>query len=170
MNILITGEPHSGKSTLLAQVVSGFENKQGFITQEILECGGRTGFEIISEVGDRTILASVSSPSEQRVSRYGVEVANLGKFVAGLQHPREGTLLYVDEIGQMQLFSEPFKQYVTNCLNSPNLFLATLTSVYKDSFTEKLKARDDIEVVELTVDNRNVIRQQIADKVSKLVR
>jgi nucleoside-triphosphatase THEP1 len=45
-NILITGMPRSGKSTLLKNIISRIEDKVGFITHEIRKNGERTGFEI----------------------------------------------------------------------------------------------------------------------------
>lgn len=46
MNILITGLPQSGKTTLLKTILTDFPQKTGFFTNEIRENGTRTGFEI----------------------------------------------------------------------------------------------------------------------------
>ena len=43
-NILITGKPKSGKSTILEKVIFGIPDKVGFITKEIRANGQRTGF------------------------------------------------------------------------------------------------------------------------------
>lgn len=46
MNILITGLPQSGKTTLLKTLLENYPQKTGFFTNEIRENGTRTGFEI----------------------------------------------------------------------------------------------------------------------------
>jgi nucleoside-triphosphatase len=169
MNILLTGEPHVGKSTLISNVVSGVENKQGFITTEVTEKGQRMGFELVSALGDRAILASVYSPSRIRVSRYGVNVDILESFIRRLPEVMPGTLLYIDEIGQMELFSPAFRQLAESFLDLPNPFIGTLSSVYSDEFTDSLRARTDLEIVNLTFDNRNLIHTEISEQVAKLV-
>lgn len=167
MNILLTGEPHVGKSTMLSTLVAPIEQKQGFVTNEVVEEGKRIGFELVSALGDRALLASANSDSEIRVSLYGVNVEELNLFIGRLPKVMPGTLLYIDEIGQMELFSEPFKALVDGYLSQPNFFVGTLSSVYNDEFTDSLKPRDDIEIVTLTFDNRDIIRTEIAARVAK---
>ena len=60
-NILITGKPKSGKSTLLKGLITDIPNKTGFVTNEILGESGRVGFEIGTRTGRRTMLARVDS-------------------------------------------------------------------------------------------------------------
>ena len=167
MNILLTGKPHSGKSTLIRNVVDGIEKKQGFLTQELVAGGRRTGFELVSALGDHALLAGENLSGPHRVSRYGVDVSNLEAFLAKLPEPNEDDLLYVDEIGQMQLLSDVFKRYVEDCLDATNLFIGTLTSVHHDDFTNALRSRDDVEVIELTVDTRNAIQDIVTAKIAE---
>jgi nucleoside-triphosphatase len=166
MNILLTGQPHSGKSTLIKNVVDGIEHKLGFFTQELTNDGIRTGFKLVSSLGDHALLADERLSGVPRVSRYGVDVSNLNAFLAKLPKPSKDDLLYIDEIGQMQLLSEAFKRYVVSCLDSSNPFLGTLTSVYDDPFTHALRSRDDVEVLELTLDSREKILDVIAAKIA----
>lgn len=169
MNILLTGEPHSGKSTLMRDVLSGIEAKQGFLTQELMRNDRRTGFELISSLGDRALLASTDVPGTPRVSRYGVNVSNLEQFLARLPSTTENDLLYIDEIGQMQLFSPLFRQHVLDCLDARNPFIGTLTSVYHDSFTDALRIRDDVEIIELSTETRDIVRDDIAERIAEHV-
>ncbi|MDB5161224.1 MAG: putative NTPase [Candidatus Saccharibacteria bacterium] len=169
MNILLTGEPHAGKSTLLDRLVNDIDNKLGFVTTEVSENGSRTGFELVSALGSRALLASIDSPSEIRVSRYGVNLDILNSFIAELPPIEDDQLLYIDEIGQMELYSEQFKNLVQGYLDSSNPFVGTLSSVYHDDFTDSLRQRMDVDIVEITPDNRDEIRVKLADKVAKYV-
>ncbi len=54
MKLLVTGEPHTGKSTLLKKLISNIPNKVGFVTIEIPDPdnpGMRLGFKLIDHNG-----------------------------------------------------------------------------------------------------------------------
>lgn len=153
-NILITGEPKSGKSTLLEHVISDQVNKVGFITKEVRKDAVRIAFDLVS-YDDRIMrLADVDAVTNCKVGKFYVQPGNIDLFLAGVPQSNEENLLYIDEIGQMQLFSSPFKDKVLAFLNSPNSCVATITSVYEDDFTKEIKARDDVIFVEITIENR----------------
>ena len=111
-NILITGLPRGGKTTLLKKVISGFGKKVGFVTNEIRENGERIGFEIETHSEEKSILASVHFKTDFKVSRYFVDVKNLDAIIPRVAKFDYEDLLYLDEIGQMELFSENFKKLV----------------------------------------------------------
>lgn len=165
-NILITGKPHVGKSTLLNEVITNVKNTCGFVTLELTEKGERSGFELVSSAGIRAVLASTKSESSIRVSRYGVELQAFNDFLSTLMQPKDGTLLYIDEIGQMELFSDMFKDMVRQYIESPNLFIGTLSSVYNDVFTENLRARNDVQILHMTLENRDEIKSAIQSLVA----
>jgi nucleoside-triphosphatase len=154
MKLLITGEPRAGKTTLLEGFAEAVSEKQGFVTHELRENGERVGFELISSLGDRALLASVESEGPVRVSRYGIDVESLDNFLAALPVPGAGKLIYVDEIGQMQLFSDLFKQKIRDYLDAPNFYAGTITNVYEDDFTREILERNDVVLLRATVENR----------------
>jgi nucleoside-triphosphatase len=166
MKILLTGRPGSGKTTLLQNFIDAIPNKQGFVTKEVVDTDKRTGFELVSADGKTAILASIYSGSKVRVSKYGVEVGQLDEFLSQLPPVRAGNLIYVDEIGQMELRSDTFKELVTRYLNMDNLYVGTITSVYRDDFTHRILGRGDI--VMLTIDPTN--RDRIQDILSSLAK
>ena len=59
-NILITGKPKSGKSTLLKKLIREIPSPHGFITNEMTENGQRYGFEIETSAGEKFTLAQVN--------------------------------------------------------------------------------------------------------------
>jgi hypothetical protein len=76
----------------------------------------------------------------------------------------------MDEIGQMELFSEDFKEKVLEFFNSKNTCIATITSVYEDDFTKAVKARNDVITVELSPENRESnleFAQMLLKKIEK---
>lgn len=167
-NILITGVPKSGKSTLIELVVEKNPNKVGFLTKEILRGDQRNGFEIEIYNGKKVMLASASVETDYKVSRYFVNVENLNSALSYVLSFNHDGLLYLDEIGQMQLYSEIFKQTCLSYLNSPNICLATVTKIYNDDFITLLKLRDDCIWVEVAENNRNDKRKFIEHIIEKI--
>lgn len=153
-NIIITGEPKSGKSTLLANIIKDIPNSVGIVTKEMQKDNVRVGFEIESHANHKEILAHVETETKHRVSKYFVNVENLESILPEISTFKKNDVLYLDEIGQMQLFSKEFRKITLQFLDAPNTCIATLTSVYSDEFTQSIKKRNDIILIELTKENR----------------
>ena len=167
-NILITGKPKSGKSTLLRKIINDISNKVGFVTNEVRENGERIGFEIETSTGDKSLLASVNLKTNLKVSKYFVNIINLDKIIQKVSVYANGDLLFVDEIGQMELFSEKFKGLVLNYLDSQNMCIATISKIYQDDFIKQIKSRKDVILVEIEEGNRNEKENQLRNLIKKI--
>ncbi|MFA6376771.1 MAG: nucleoside-triphosphatase [Candidatus Paceibacterota bacterium] len=154
-NILITGEPRSGKSTILDNIIANYPDKTGFLAKEICKNGQRSGFQLISSNGKIAILADKDINSNHKVSKYYVDLESFDSFLFDLPKPSKESLLYLDEIGQMQLFSDKFREIVFKFLDSPNTCIATITSVFENDFINTIKSRDDVIIVKITPENRS---------------
>jgi len=99
-NIIITGEPKSGKSTLLKKLIADIPSGVGFVTNEMLGENGRVGFEIETYAKQKTILAHVDFETPNKVSKYFVNVNNLETILPSVSHFDNSNVLYLDEIGQ----------------------------------------------------------------------
>src|SRR3989344_7593928 len=154
-NILITGMPRSGKSTLLKKIIQQFEHKVGFVTNEVRKDGERIGFEIETNAGEKSMLANVNFKTNLKVSRYSVDIENLDLMISKVENFEKNDFLFLDEIGQMELFSEKFKVFVKKYLDSTNTCIATLSKIYSDEFIETIKRRNDISLIEITEENRD---------------
>ena len=169
-NIIITGEPKSGKSTLLKNLIADIPNGVGFVTNEMLGENGRVGFEIETHARQKAILAHVDFETPNKVSKYFVNVNNLESILPSVSQPDNSHILYIDEIGQMQLFSEKFKELVLHYLGSPNTCIVTLSYIFENDFTQSLKNRKDIILVKISAENREerlVFITQILKKIEK---
>lgn len=160
-NILITGQPHCGKSTLLKHLIERIERKQGFITDEMLRDGERIGFWITTAGGERSLLASIDTDSPFRVSRYGVDLPALERAIEPLFGFGAHDLLYIDEIGQMELASPRFRALVNTYLEAPNRFLGTISAVYSDEFTAAIRTFGDVEIIEINERNRDQVARDL---------
>jgi nucleoside-triphosphatase len=167
-NILLTGRPGCGKTTLIQKVLERYPDKAGgFYTCEIRQSGKRVGFEMITLDGQRGILAHVNAHSVHRVGKYGVDLTFLedngvGSLKGAIQ---DGLLVVIDEIGPMEIFSTEFQQAVLHALDSGSPVLATI--VYRSNrFSDTIKYRSDVCLIEVRPDNRDVL----IDRISNLLR
>jgi len=85
-NILITGLPGVGKTTLIKKLSEELKHLHpaGFYTEEIREEGQRKGFELISLDGKRGLLSHKDIKSPYRVGQYKVDIEGFENFLDSL--------------------------------------------------------------------------------------
>jgi nucleoside-triphosphatase len=167
-NIFLTGAPSSGKTTVIKKVISGLElPANGFYTEEDKEAGKRVGFLMKTLDGRRGYLAHQDIESDFHIRRYGVSIEHIEMIAVPSIAPTGQNIIILDEIGKMECFSEAFKQAATMALNSPNIVVGTIT-FGGDDFILAIKQRDDIEIHEVTPDNRDLLPGLILRKIKDL--
>jgi len=135
----------------------------GFYTVEMRTGGRRLGFRIVTLDGREAILAHVETRSKHRVSRYGVDVAAFERVALPSMIPDLPTpLLVIDEIGKMECYSQAFREAIVRALDADTPVLATI-ALRGDRFIEGLKAREDVDLVEITPANRDDLVKELAD-------
>src|SRR4051794_21311070 len=82
-NVLLTGPPSCGKTTVLERLADRLADLRlaGFYTAEVRQAGCRVGFEAVGWHGRRAVLARLGAPSCLRVGRYGVDPAALAPLI-----------------------------------------------------------------------------------------
>lgn len=157
-NLLITGLPRSGKTTLIRRLIKLDvlrNNAGGFFTQELREHGERVGFMIntIPE-GVTVLLAKKNFPSSFRIGKYGINIKALEEMgcEAIIKALEKKKIVIVDEIGKMELFSDRFQVVLKEALDSPLKVLATIME-RPNPFADSIKSRTDVKLFSL--DRRN---------------
>ncbi len=162
-NLLITGRPGSGKTTLVERLLASCPGGAGgFLTREIRERGVRHGFRIETLEGRSDVLAHDRLPGPIRVGKYGVNAGAIERLaVPAIQHAvARGQLVVIDEIGRMESASPAFRQAVIAALDSPCTVLATI-QLRPDPFADTIKARPDARLFEIDSSNREAVRAAI---------
>jgi len=166
-NIIITGLPGVGKTTLIKGILPEIRNLNhiGFYTEEIREKSIRKGFSLISVTGEKSILAHENIQSRFRVGKYGVDLAGFENFICNIPF-RDATndIIIIDEIGKMECFSTMFKDLVIELLSSDTLVIATV-ALKGTGLISHVKSRPDIELIEITKDNRNNLLSNVLNHI-----
>lgn len=166
-NILLTGSPGVGKTSIIKEVIDTLKlNAGGFYTREIREGGTRKGFEIITLNGKKGILAHIDCRSPYRVSKYGVNIKDLEEIAAPAIE--EGLMnkewIIIDEIGRMELYSPKFCSLVKKILDSEKMVLGTIAAYGRarhNEFLDSIRRRKDTKIIEVTFRNREKIIKEI---------
>jgi nucleoside-triphosphatase len=127
--LLLTGPPGIGKTTAIRRVAAALAGRKiaGFTTEEIREKGQRVGFGLESFDGARAVLAHVGIASAHSVSRYGVDLGALDRFVDSALDPAAGPEVFlVDEIGRMECLSPRFVAAIERLLDGETPVVATV--------------------------------------------
>ena len=170
-NILITGPPGIGKTTLFREVARMCAplRPAGFFTGEIREHGLRTGFDLTGLNGGHGVLSHISISSRFRVGKYRVDIAGFEAFIDEVLVTGPGTrLVMIDEIGKMECISPRFRHRVREILAGSIPLVATIART-GDGRIESVKARDDVVIYEVTRENRETLAGVIIDAIRELV-
>lgn len=167
-NILITGLPGCGKTTLIKKLAKALKDLHpvGFYTAEIREEGVRKGFELISLDGRRGFLAHTDIKSHHRVGKYKVDIQGLENFIETISFFNPSArFIIIDEIGKMECLSDRFKKLLIEMLDSEKWIIATI-ALKGSGLIEAVKRRPDLRVFEINQSNRDTLFDEILNEIS----
>lgn len=166
-NILITGPPRCGKSTLIERVVNRIDVPlMGFFTREMKEKGRRVGFSINTLDGREGILAHQNLKTPFRVGRYGVNLRDIDSIAVPAMIPeRKEKIVVIDEIGKMECLSVLFKKTLVRVLSLPNWTIGSIAQ-RGGLFIQRIKERDDVKVIRITAENQDILVNQILESIN----
>jgi len=163
-NILLTGPPRCGKSTLIQKIVQrGGRPMTGFFTSEIRDQGERVGFAVTSLDGGNGTLAHIRFRGPVRVGKYGVNIQEFERIAIPSMRPSQpDQIIVIDEIGKMECLSRIFKETLLQVLDSDHRTISTI-ALKADPFIRHIKERKDVTLILLTEKNRD----QLVDLLSR---
>lgn len=166
-NVLITGLPGIGKTTLIKKLSEGLKDLHpvGFYTEEIREQGTRKGFELRSLDGRKAILSHVDLKSPYKVGKYAVDIKGFEDFLDAIPFFELFTsIIIIDEIGKMECLSKEFRKLLADVLGSKKIVVATI-ALKGGGIIEKIKKRNDVKLFDMTLSNRGSLLDEISREV-----
>lgn len=119
--------------------------------------------------GRKGYLAHQDIRSQFHIRRYGVSIENIETIAVPSIIPVSRNVIILDEIGKMECFSEVFRQAALKALDSPNIVVGTIT-LGGDDFILGIKKREDLEIHEVTLHNRDLLPDVILRNISDLLK
>lgn len=180
--ISLTGMPGIGKTTLIKRLMDDVRQKSinfsGFYTEEVRDDkNNRIGFDIISFDGERRILARHNDVTKQRskfkVGQYHVFLEDLNEISKEVFNSNS-KLIVIDEIGNMELMSQFFKESMTKLMkdikeNSKCLIVTVPWQNRRNhAIIEEIKHLKSGILFNITKQNRDVIYDEILENCLKL--
>lgn len=171
MHILITGRPGTGKTTLIKRIAQSYGDAcGGFYTEEMRRGEVRIGFQIRSMEGKEGLLAKKNLHSPCRLGKYGIHLEDLDEIaVPSVEDAiRTKTIILIDEIGRMELFSQKFREVVIKALDSDK----TLVGVIHPAdlpFLNAIRARNDVMLLEVDGQNNQTVYERVLSATKKLL-
>ncbi|MCL5676746.1 MAG: NTPase [Firmicutes bacterium] len=162
-NVLLTGAPGAGKTTLIKKAVRRLGDRAGgFFTEEVRQGNRRQGFRLVALDGGQGLLAERGAENAYRVGDYGVNLTVLEEIAApALQRAlEEKSVVVADEIGLMEIGSQPFVRVLQECLDSSKPVLGTLGR-QEHPILDAVRGRSDTLVIEVTRANRDRLLDRI---------
>ncbi|MGQ9780772.1 MAG: NTPase [Nitrososphaeria archaeon] len=170
--VFVTGDPGVGKTTLIGRVVYELKLKGlrvgGVLTRDVRVKGVRTGFQIVSLV-DGTIgtLASTSLKTGPKVGKYVVNLVDLKEVFASsiLYSMDHSDIIVCDEVGPMELLSPDVRRAIEALLDCDKPVIGSIHKRLRDPIIERLKSLPEVEVFEVTFENRQQLHQAVLESL-----
>jgi nucleoside-triphosphatase len=170
--LFLTGEPGSGKTTVVERAIEIMTSNHirigGMVSREILERGVRVGFllrDLITQ--EQGILAHVNQADGPRVGKYRVNLTDIEQVGASSIRRAidEADVIIVDELGPMELHSMPFILAMKAALESAKPFLGTIHKRASHPLINQIKENRRSEIIEVIKSNREELPSVICARL-----
>ncbi|MBI2471859.1 MAG: NTPase [Planctomycetes bacterium] len=164
-HLLITGKPGVGKTSVIKKIIPLLGTSAGgFFTEEIRVMDRRMGFRIVTLDGEEGIMAHVDFNSNFKVGKYRVDLDSFEKVAipAIEKAVKDKSIIVIDEIGKMELFSIKFRELVQKILDGEKPLICVIKE-NGDAFTEEIKNRGDVDLVTVNYENRESLPEKVLE-------
>lgn len=170
-NILITGKPGVGKTTVLNRVKLKIEDQNhtvgGVTCPEIRKEGRRVGFGIVDVSNNRRGILAHTGCEGPKVGKYKVNLKDLDEIgTSAIEYAiKNSDFIFIDEIAPMELHSKGFCSAVEAVLDSDKPVVAVIHKRSSNTFVSQVKARKDVLIFEVTHENRELLADEILNNL-----
>ena len=164
MNVFLTGDKNSGKSTIIDDFLSKY---QGAVTgirtiREKTDLDSFFGIYIF-DVNDKNKKFDVKNrvgecKPDKSLTCFCDKLATL--TLSYLKDYKKSDIIVFDELGNLENDCIIFQKKVMECLSSDVPVLGVLKKVDL-SFINKIRKRDDVRIIEVTQENRDTVLSEL---------
>lgn len=172
-NILITGLPGSGKSTLVRRLVRELQQvPYGYCTVRRHKYIDRKmaywGFWMteLPEKKSRCEISRVCPGSMPECFPDAFETFGVRCLSRALELTKPGDLVIMDEVGRFEAAAMQFRKEIDRVLDSDRLVIAVLKKE-PIPFHEKIKQRSDVLLFDLDMQDWEEVRQEILERMKR---
>ena len=167
-NFFISGIPKAGKTTLLNRIIKELKSQGysvgGFVSPEIKEHGTREGFYVEDVASGKTALLASTVGDGPKISKYHVDVKSFESIALPCMHDtKKYDVVFIDEIGRMELESVKFGDALEELLQSPKPIIASLHGDFVREY------ENFGNVYRMTENNRNEVEMEIMNSLMKIL-
>jgi nucleoside-triphosphatase len=175
-NILLTGRPGIGKTTLINKSVRRIKETGikigGISTREIRSGNIRKGFIIRDIESEReAIMASTDFEKGPLIGRYRIDLSAL--VDVGVTAIRtaidEAEVVVIDEIGPMELLSPEMSKIILRAIESTKPVLGVIHWKKRGRLIHAILSNPETKVIEVRHNNRDSLVSEIVDDVLGVV-
>ncbi len=173
--ILITGPPKSGKSTLIQNLIKNLKGEfelSGFLTPEVRKNGKRIGFDVedINSNMKLPLARKGAYSSQYKLGSYNVFIDKFNQYLNETIRPaldkldlkeNKKTILIIDEIGKMELYSRLFQTMLKTIFNSEICIIATIGQKMKHPIKDFILNIPSIKLFKVSHNNQEEILRDI---------
>lgn len=170
-NILITGIPGAGKTTLIKRLCIVFKefNPVGFVTNEIMEEGNITGFEANNLFGDNKIFAHTKLKSKVSIGKYKIDIKGFDFFLdQTFSRDKKTGLYFIDEISKTACESKKFGKILLGLLDAKKPVISTISDKGMGLISD-IKKREDVRIFEVTEQDRDIRLKELTMVIRDLL-
>lgn len=170
-HLLIVGSSGSGKTTLIQRLMRSLSHLpiQGFVTEEFRQADVRAGFWLSLADGRQILLAHRQSSSGFARGPYRINMSVLDEVAAPLiaSAHQSARALFIDELSKIEPASAAISNAVREALDRQIAVIAT-ANIQPSVFISSLKRRRDVELVPLTITNRETVEEELKERLAFL--
>ncbi|TFG00474.1 MAG: hypothetical protein EU541_02230 [Promethearchaeota archaeon] len=174
--ILITGPPRCGKSTLIRKLLIQLNEDHslyGFLTPEVRKNGKRIGFDLKDiNSGEKIPLARKGKKydSNYKLGTYNIFIKDFNQYLSKKNYLSTKTpisILIIDEIGKMELFSELFQSILKDIFTSNLPVIATIGRNLNHPIQNFILNIGGVKIYSLNRENQENVLNEVIQTVHK---
>ena len=178
-NLLLSGLPRVGKTTVVQKLLAIFERDFGGYYTQALEKTERSDYRLVTVAGRerhpslRPLIRQFDVPNLVGLRPDELRDRAPRRPAAG---PGHYPLVVIDEVGRLETWVPEVRDAVRSCLDADPIVVATiparpraLPTAVDLGFLDEIRARDDVEIFEVTEGNRAALAEVLAKRICEIL-